>query len=134
MNRRHVIFQFSSSISREKEEQFDRSRESRISSDYEVTTLDHYIEDHEKTIFTLECFSHRLRLTKQKKLKTLKEHVKKLTKKIEYFRQELVYYKNTREILMRLYESINESHQMMKNTLCETFKDVAIFEQRFLKY
>ncbi len=72
MNRRHVTFQLSSSTSREKEEQSDHSRELRISSDYEVTTLDYYIEDHEETIFTLECLSHRLRLTKEKKLKTLK--------------------------------------------------------------
>ncbi len=99
-----------------------------------MTTLNHCIDDHEKTIFNLKCLSHRLRLTKEKKLKTLKEHVEELTKEIEYLRQELVYYKNTREVLMRLYKSINESHQVMKSALCETFKDVAIFEQRLLKY
>jgi exonuclease VII small subunit len=134
MNKRHVTFQFSSFISRKKVEQSIHFRESRINSNYEITALNHCIEDHEETIFILKCFSHRLRLTKEKKLKTLKKHVKKLTTEIEYLRQELVYYKNTREVLMRLYKSINESHQMMKNALCETIKDVAIFEQRLLKY
>jgi predicted ribosome quality control (RQC) complex YloA/Tae2 family protein len=134
MNRRHVTFQLSSSITREKGEQSIHSRESRISSNYEVTTLNHCIEDHEETIFTLKCLSHRLRLTKEKKLKTLKEHVEELTKEIEYLRQELVYYKNIREVLMRLYKSINESHQAIKSALCEAFKGVAIFEQRLLKY
>lgn len=110
------------------------NQRSGFNNDYEVTALDHQIEDHERTTFILDYLPHRLRLTKEKKSKTLKKHIKKLTKEIEYLRQKLTYYKDTRKVLMRFYDSINESHRMIRNALCETFKDVAIFEQRLLNY
>ena len=96
--------------------------------------LNHQIEDHEGTIFILNYFPHRLRLTKENKLETLKEHIEELMKKMKYLRQKLAYYESTRKILMRFYENINESHRMIKNVLCETIKNVATSEQRFLNY
>ena len=60
--------------------------------------------------------------------------MKELTKEIEYLRQELAYYKNTRKVLMKFYGSIDELHRMIGNALCETIKGVAISEQRFLDY
>jgi predicted acylesterase/phospholipase RssA len=134
MNRRHVAFQIPQSTSREKEEQSGHSRGSRISSDYEVTALDHLIGDHGGTTSTLECLPHRLRLTKEKEPETLKEHIEKLTRENGYLRQELAYYKETREILMRLYGSINESHRLMEDALCEASKGFATSEQRLLEY
>ena len=133
-NERYITFQFPQSISRKNKKHFKIFQKSSFSNDYEVTTLNHQIENHENTIFILNYFSHRLRLTKEKKPETLKKHMKKLTKKIEYLRQELIYYKNTRKVLMKFYESIDELHRMIKNALCETIKSVAISEQRFLNY
>ena len=60
--------------------------------------------------------------------------MEELTKEIKYLRQELVYYKDTRKVLMKFYESIDELHRMIENALCETVKNVAISEQRFLNY
>lgn len=133
-NKRYVTFQLSQFISKRNIKHSKNFQRSDFSNDYEVTTLNHQIKNHEKTIFILNYFSHRLKLKKEKKTKSLKKHIKKWTKKIEYLRQELIYYKNTRKILMKFYENINESHRMIKNILCETFKNVAISEQRLLNY
>ena len=133
-NERYVTFQFSQSTSKKNIKHSRISQRPDFSNDYEVTTLDHQIEDHEETIFILDYLSHWLRLTKEKKPKTLKEHIEELTKEIEYLRQELAYYKDTRKVLMKFYESMNESHRMIENALYETIKDVAIFEQRLLNY
>lgn len=133
-NERYVTFQFPQFISKKNIKHSKIFQKSNFNNDYEVTILNHQIEDHEETIFILDYFSHRLRLTKKKKPKILKKHIKKLTKEIEYLRQELTYYKNIRKVLMMFMKNINESHRMIKNALYETFKNVAIFEQRFLNY
>ena len=133
-NERYVTFQLPQSISKENKKHSKISQRSDFSNDYEMTALNHQIENHEKTIFILNYLPHRLRLTKEKKLETLKRHMKELTKKIEYLRQKLAYYKNTRKVLMKFYESIDELHRVIENALCETVKNVAISEQRLLDY
>lgn len=60
-------------------------------------------------IFILNYFLHRLRLT-EKKFEILKKYTKKLTKKIEYLQQKLIYYKNICKVLMKFYENIDELH------------------------
>lgn len=73
-------------------------------------------------------FSHRRFFTKKRKPKILKKHIKKLTKKIEYLRQKLIYYKNIRKVSMRFCENVDEFYRMIKNVLRETFKNIAISE------
>ena len=64
----------------------------------------------------------------------MKGHIEELTREIRYLRQELAYYKDTRKVLMKFYESIDESHRMIGNALYETAKGVAISEKRLLDY
>lgn len=71
---------------------------------------------------------HRRRFTKGRKLETLKGHIKELTRKIGYLRQELAYYKDTRKVPMRFCESVDEFHRMVGNVLRETSKGIAISE------
>ena len=133
-NERYVTFQLSQFTSRGNIKHSRISQRSGFSSDYEVTALNHQIGDHEETTSTLNYLPHRLRLTKEKKPEILKKHIKELTKEIEYLRQKLAYYKDTRKVLMKFYESIDESHRMIGNALYETAKGVAISEQRLLDY
>ena len=99
MNKRHVAFQLSQFISKEKKEQSAHFRKSRINNDYEMTVLNHYVENHKKTIFTLKCFSHRLRLTKKKKPKTLKTHINDLFISFDIeFCLDIFYYRKYRSI------------------------------------
>lgn len=132
--RHHVTSQPPQPTSRVTSDNFDHYRGPRLNRDHEVTALDHCIEDHGGTTSTLDCLPHRLRITKEKKSRTMKEHMEDLTREIGYLRQELAYYKDTREVLMRFHESISDSHRVMKVALCEMSKGVAISEQRLLDY
>ena len=125
-NERYVTFQLPQSTSRGNIKHSRISQRPGFSNDYEVTALDHQIGDHGGTTSTLDYLPHRLRLTKEKKPETLKGHIEELTREIGYLRQELAYYKDTRKVLMKFYESIDESHRMIGNALYETAKGVAI--------
>ncbi len=59
----------------------------------------------------------------------MKERLEKLTKEVEYLRQELIYYKDTRQALMKFFESIDKSQRMIESVLRETSRNVTIFEQ-----
>jgi hypothetical protein len=113
LSRQHVAFQL----------------KSRFSSDFEVIALDHRNKNHEETISILKCLSHRLRIRKEHQSNTMKERLEKLTREVEYLRQELIYYKDTRQALMKFFESIDKSQRMIKSVLRETSRNVTIFEQ-----
>jgi septal ring factor EnvC (AmiA/AmiB activator) len=113
LSRQHVAFQL----------------KSRFSSDFEVIALDHRNKNHEETISILKCLSHRLRIRKEHQSNTMKERLEKLTKEVEYLRQELIYYKDTRQALMKFFESIDKSQRMIESVLRETSRNVTIFEQ-----
>jgi hypothetical protein len=116
LSRQHVAFQL----------------KSRFSSDFEVIALNHRNKDHEETISILKCFSHRLRITKEHQSNTMKERIEKLTREDRYLRQELIYYKDTHQALMKFFESIDKSQRMIESVLREASRNVAIFEQRLL--
>ena len=132
-SKRHVAFQSSQSPSRVKSMGPGYARGSLVSRYNDVTALDHLVEDYGGTTSTLECLPHRLQMRK-KKPKNLKERIEDLTVENGYLQDELAYYKDTRAVLMRFFDNIDESHRMMKGAIYEASKDVAISEQRLLGY
>jgi hypothetical protein len=57
----------------------------------------------------------------------MKERIEKLKKEVEYLWQELIYYKNTRQALMKFFESIDKSQRMIESVLHKTSRNVTIF-------
>lgn len=93
LNKQHVAFQL----------------KSRFNSDFEVMILNQCNKNHEETTSFLKCFSHRLRITKKHQSNNMKMRIEKLTKKVEYLRQEVIYYKNICQVLMKFFENIDQS-------------------------
>ncbi len=57
----------------------------------------------------------------------MKMRIEELTKKVEYLRQELIYYKDTRQVLMKFFESIDQSQRMIESVLREASRNVTIW-------
>ena len=129
-SKRHVAFQASSRMDATASNGLPKAPVSKFN---EVTALDHHIGHHDGTTSTLECLPHRLRV-RSKNPKSLEARNEELTIENGYLQEELAYYKDTREVLMRFFESINEAHQVMKTALHQTSNGVAISEQRLLNY
>lgn len=99
----------------------------------DVTALDHKVARHGGTTSTLETLPRRLRTSRQTSSSPW-VRLEEAIRENGYLGQELAYYKDTHEVLMRLYSSIRQSHQEMKDALDEASKGVAISEQRLLNY
>ncbi len=52
--------------------------------------------------------------------------IEELKKEVEYLQQELIYYKDTRQILMKFFENIDQSQRMIKSVLRETSRNVTV--------
>lgn len=66
---------------------------------------------------------------RKRKSNNLNKRIEELTVENKCLQEELIYYKNTRAILMKFFENINSSIQTIKGLLYETSKNVAISEQ-----
>lgn len=130
LSERHVAFQLSQFFSKMKSKNPDHPQKLFFSRYNDMTILNHFID---KTTSILKCIPHRLRM-KNKKSKNLKKCIEELAIKNENLRKELTYYNNTRAILIKFFDDINKSHQIMKSVLYEIFKNVTIFEKRVLNY
>ena len=129
----HVAFQASQSTSIVKAMSPGSPRKLPVSRFNDVTALDHHIGCHGGTTSTSECLPHRLRV-RSKNSKSVKARNEELTIENGYLQEELAYHKDTREVLMRFFESINEAHRLMKAALYQTSRSEAISEQRLLDY
>lgn len=99
----------------------------------DVTALDHQIARHGGTTSTLDNLPHRMKQGKEDH-QSREQHLVSLTRENGYLRQELAYYKDTREVLMQLYDAVRQSHQELKIALDQASRGVAISEQRLIKY
>ncbi len=110
LSRQHIAFQL----------------KSRFSSDFEVIILNQCNKDHEEITSFLKCFSHRLRIIKKHQSNNMKMRIEELTKEVEYLRQEVIYYKDTRQVLIKFFENIDQSQRMIKSVLREAFRNVTV--------
>ncbi|CAF9939954.1 hypothetical protein IMSHALPRED_001694 [Imshaugia aleurites] len=100
----------------------------------DVTALDHQIAIHGGTTSTIECLPHRLRITKVQQTSGPQQRIEELVRDVGHLNQELSYYKDTRKVLMKLFDSVKASHETLQAAVAEADRDLAISEQRYVRY
>ena len=63
-----------------------------------------------------------------------KSRIEELQREMGHLRQEIRYYKDTRDVLMKFFESVQASHQELREALTEASRGIAISEQRYIEY
>lgn len=109
----------------------ERPRSGRVG---DVTALDHHIAVHSGTTSSLECLPHRLRISKVQRTSAPQQRIEELVRDIGHLNQELSYYKNTRKVLMKLFDSVKASHEALQIAVAEADRELAISEQRYVSY
>ena len=100
----------------------------------EVTEVDHKIARRGGSTSTIECLPYRLRISKVQPLATPQQRIEELQRENGHLRRELIYYKETREVLMKMLEATKASHKRVRDILTEATHGVAISEQRYVGY
>jgi len=100
----------------------------------DVTPIDHRIAHHGGSTSTLKCLPYCLRISKAQPATGPKERIEELQRENGHLRRELTYYKDTRGVLMKLFDSIQACHQSLEKALTEATRGVAMSEQRFVDY
>lgn len=85
-NEFHVALQYSKFFSKTKFISSDHLRKSLINKYNNMTVLNCFIENHDETTSILKCFSHRLKMQKQK-TNNLQNRIEKLTIENKYLRK-----------------------------------------------
>ena len=99
-----------------------------------ITAVDHAIARHGGSTSTLDCLPNRLKITKAEPPTTPQKRIEELQRENGHLRRELTYYKDTREVLVRMLEATKASHQTLQDILSEAARGVAISEQRYVGY
>ena len=99
-----------------------------------MTALDHRIAVHGGTTSTIECLPHRLRISKFQQTPGPQQRIEELVRDVGHLNQELSYYKDTRKVLMKLLTSVKESHEALQAAVVEADRELAISEQRYIRY
>lgn len=99
-----------------------------------IIFLNNKINHLKNTTTTLECLFQRLRISKSSQRVSSKQKIEKFIREIEYLRQKLTYYKNTRATYMKFFDITKQSQQNLHNALAKMSRRVVIFEQRFENY
>ena len=100
----------------------------------DVTALDHQIAVHGGTTSTIKCLPHRLRISKGQRTSGPQQRIEELVRDVGHLNQELSYYKDTRKVLMKLFDSVKASHEALQVAVAEADRELAISEQRYLSY
>lgn len=100
----------------------------------DVTALDHRIAVYGGTTSTVECLPHRLRITKVQQTSDPQQRIEELVRDVGHLNQELSYYKDTRKVLMKLFDSVKASHATLQAAVAEADRELAISEQRYVRY
>lgn len=100
----------------------------------DVTALDHHIAVHGGTTSTIECLPHRLRISKVQRTSGPQQRIEELVRDVGHLNQELSYYKDTRKVLMKLFDSVKASHEALQVAVAEADRELAISEQRYVSY
>lgn len=133
---RHVTFQTSPSQRVPSEprlahRQRERPRSGRAG---DVTPLDHQIAAHGGTTSTIECLPHRLRVSKVQRTSGPQQRIEELVRDVGHLNQELSYYKDTRKVFMKLYNSVKASQELLRVAVAEADRELVISEQRYMSY
>lgn len=99
-----------------------------------MTPLDHQIAAHGGTTSTIECLPHRLRISKVQRISGPQQRIEELVRDVGHLNQELSYYKDTRKVLMKLFDSVKASHEALQVAVAEADRELAISEQRYVSY
>lgn len=100
----------------------------------DVTALDHHIAAHGGTTSTIECLPHRLRVSKVQRVSGPQQRIEELVRDVGNLNQELSYYKDTRKVLMKLFNSVKASHDALQAAVTEADRELAISEQRYVRF
>lgn len=100
----------------------------------DMAPIDHEVEGYGGVTSTIECLPDQLRISKLRPIPSPKQRIEELQRENGHLRRELSYYKDTRKVLMKSFQSIHESHQALHETLTEATRGVAISEQRYIEY
>lgn len=100
----------------------------------DVTALDHQIAVHGGTTSTIECLPHRLRISKAQQTSGPQQRIEELVRDIGNLNQELSYYKDTRKVFMKLFDSVKASQETLQAAVAEADRELAISEQRYVRY
>lgn len=100
----------------------------------DVTALDHRIAVHGGTTSTIECLPHRLRISKVQQTSGPQQRIEELVRDVGNLNQELSYYKDTRKVLLKLFDSVKASHEALQAAVAEADRELAISEQRYIRY
>lgn len=100
----------------------------------DVTILDHHIAVHGDTTSSLKCLPHRLRISKVQQTSDPQQRIEELIRNVEHLNQELSYYKDTRKVFMKLFNSIKASYKTLQIAVTEADRELAISKQRYISY
>ena len=106
----------------------------RSDKERDVTALDHQISVHGGTTSTIECLPHRLRISKVQRTSGPQQRIEELVRDVGHLHQELSYYKDTRKVLVKLFNSVKASHEALQVAVAEADLDLGISEQRYVSY
>ena len=97
----------------------------------DVTAPDHQIAVHGGTTSTIECLPHRLRISKGQRTSGPQQRIEELVRDVGHLNQELSYYKDTRKVLMKLFDSVKASHEALRVAMAEADRESPLVPSSF---
>ncbi len=95
----------------------------------EVIDLDVRLERENDTSTDLELFSHKLKQDKDRV-----KYVEDLIRENEYLRQKIVFYKESRSVMLIFHEQILKFYNFLNLALKKFSKKMSLFEIDIMKY
>ncbi|KAI9736719.1 MAG: hypothetical protein M1834_000923 [Cirrosporium novae-zelandiae] len=100
----------------------------------EVTSLDHRIARHGGTSSGLEILRHRVEKAKRDPQPDYSKRIEELVRENGYLRQEISYFKETRQGLLDLHATTIDIYQQLERALQTLSEKVAMSERDMLEY
>ena len=101
---------------------------------FEIIELDARIAKDDDTSSRLNMLSIHLEKTKKSRCRRAKRLMNALIRENEYLRQKIIYYKESRNVMLKFHSKVMTAFQILREATKVLFERMTFFEEKLLRY